>query len=121
MSALRSRPWYVYLLRTRDGTLYTGISTDVAARFLAHARGQGAKFTRGRALEAVVFRCRLGTRSLAAKVEHRIKRLPKVRKEDLIRMAPVRQGLLAQLHLDPPLPPKRTRRTNPGAHGRASR
>ncbi len=99
MTRARARPWFVYLIRTRDGTLYTGISTDVARRFSAHARGQGAKFTRGRALQAIVFRCRVGTRSLASRVEHRIKRLAKARKEELIRSPTTRKRLLERLHL----------------------
>ena len=41
-------PWYVYILRCGDGSLYTGISDDVEKRFAAHASGKGAKYTRGR-------------------------------------------------------------------------
>src|SRR5690606_7797478 len=40
--------WSVYIVRCADGTLYTGISTDVAARIAAHNRGSGAKYTRSR-------------------------------------------------------------------------
>jgi len=38
--------WWLYLLVCRDGRTYAGIATDVAARFAAHSRGKGAKFTR---------------------------------------------------------------------------
>jgi len=41
-------PWYIYILRCADGTLYTGITDDVEKRFAAHAAGKGAKYTRGR-------------------------------------------------------------------------
>ena len=42
----RSQPWFVYLLECRNGRLYTGITTDLAARFRAHCTGRGAMFTR---------------------------------------------------------------------------
>lgn len=38
--------WYVYLIECQDGSIYTGISNDVAARFAAHQRGKGARYTR---------------------------------------------------------------------------
>ena len=42
------KTWYVYILELGDGTLYTGITTDLAARIARHAAGRGAKYTRGR-------------------------------------------------------------------------
>jgi putative endonuclease len=42
------KPWFVYLARCADGTLYTGISLDVTARIAAHDAGLGARYTRGR-------------------------------------------------------------------------
>ena len=41
-------PWYVYILRCGDGTLYTGITDDIPRRLAAHRAGKGAKYTRGR-------------------------------------------------------------------------
>lgn len=41
-----SRPWFLYLLECRNGSIYTGITVDVAARFAAHAAGRGARYTR---------------------------------------------------------------------------
>ena len=41
-------PWYVYILRCGDGTLYTGVTDDVPRRLAAHRSGKGAKYTRGR-------------------------------------------------------------------------
>ncbi len=67
--------WCVYLLRCADGTLYAGITNDLPRRLAAHARGRGARYTRGRGPFAVV-RCeRVATRSLALRREHQIKRL----------------------------------------------
>ena len=38
--------WWVYMLRCRDGSLYTGVTTDVERRFAQHRAGTGAKYTR---------------------------------------------------------------------------
>ncbi|MEK6776954.1 MAG: GIY-YIG nuclease family protein [bacterium] len=80
-------PWCVYLVRCRDGTLYTGIATDVSRRFAEHeqSRGKGAKYLRGRGPLQLVFRKEIGARGLALRVEGKIKRLSKVRKEELLR------------------------------------
>ena len=40
------RPWFLYLLLCRNGSLYAGISNDVEARYRAHAAGRGARYTR---------------------------------------------------------------------------
>jgi putative endonuclease len=73
--------WYLYMVRCRDGNLYTGIATDIGRRFAAHQSGKGAKYLRGRGPLKLAFREKIGRRSLALKVERLIKRLPKVRKE----------------------------------------
>jgi len=79
--------WHLYLIRCRDGSLYTGITTDVARRFAEHRenKGTGAKYLRGRGPLMLVFQKKLGSRSLALGVESRVKRLSKARKEQLIR------------------------------------
>ena len=40
--------WYLYMVRCRDGNLYTGIATDVARRFADHQANKGAKYLRGK-------------------------------------------------------------------------
>ena len=79
--------WYLYLIRCCDGSLYTGITTDVARRFAEHQGNgdTGAKYLRGRGPLMLVFQKKLGSRSLALAVESRVKKLPKARKEDLVR------------------------------------
>ena len=77
--------WYLYLIRCRDGALYTGITVDVARRFAEHQKGTGAKYLRGRGPLELVFQKNIGSRSLAAAVEIKIKQLPKEHKEALIR------------------------------------
>ena len=44
--AISDKTWFIYLLECADGSLYTGIAVDVAARFAAHQSGQGARYTR---------------------------------------------------------------------------
>ena len=79
--------WHLYLVRCHDGSLYTGITTDVARRFAEHQenKGAGAKYLRGRGPLVLVFQKKLGGRSLALAVESKVKKLSKARKEDLIR------------------------------------
>ena len=66
--------WALYVLRTRQGYLYTGIATDVRRRIEEHSGGRGAKALRGRGPLALVFSCRLGDRSTALRTEARVKR-----------------------------------------------
>ena len=77
--------WSVYIIRCADGSLYTGIATDVARRLSEHESGAiGSKYLRGRAPLELVFEQALGDRSLASKIEHRIKKLPRPGKERII-------------------------------------
>ena len=77
--------WYLYLVRCRDGSLYTGISTDVQRRFAAHVKDRGARRLRGRGPLQLVYTRAVGDRGLAARVEYRVKRLSRADKERLIR------------------------------------
>ncbi len=76
--------WYLYILRCRDGTLYTGITTDVEKRFEAHQNGKGAKYTRGRGPLELVYREVCGSHSDALKREWAVKALTKDQKQALI-------------------------------------
>ena len=79
--------WYLYLIRCHDGSLYTGITTDVTRRFVEHQTNSGAraKYLRGRGPPVLVFQKKLGSRSLALSVESKVKKLSKAGKEELIR------------------------------------
>ena len=90
--------WSVYLVRCRDGSLYTGITTDVPRRISQHMRGggAGAKYLRGKGPLQLVFRQAIGRKGLALVVEARIKKLPKGRKEELIARADRLAEILAQ-------------------------
>lgn len=92
--------WSVYLLRTRDGSLYTGIAMDVEKRFAEHIAGsRGAKALRGRGPLELVYRTEVGERGLTQGLEHRIKRLVKADKEQLVRSAPSAGELLDRFGL----------------------
>jgi putative endonuclease len=67
--------------------LYTGIALDVKKRLQSHqdvTGGRGAKYLRGRGPLKVILRKKVGSRSLALKVEKHIKKLPRSQKEALI-------------------------------------
>ncbi|GGC58434.1 GIY-YIG nuclease family protein [Marinobacter halophilus] len=78
--------WYLYLVRTASGNLYTGITTDVERRFAEHQAGapKGARSLRGKGPLTLVFQTTAGDRSRALKLEWQLKRWPKARKEALI-------------------------------------
>ena len=75
--------WKLYILRCGDGTLYTGITTDVEKRLEAHRSGKGAKYTRGRAPLELVYREACGSHSDALKREAAVKRMRRTEKETL--------------------------------------
>ena len=76
--------WSIYLLRCGDGSFYTGIATDVSRRIGEHEKGKrGAKCLRGRGPFELVYQRSLGDRSVATRIEYRIKQLPKIEKENL--------------------------------------
>lgn len=72
---MKSSAWFLYMIECTDGSLYTGITVDVDARYAAHCDGSGARYTRSHPP------CRLlgfephPDRSSASKAEYRIKRL----------------------------------------------
>ena len=68
-------PWYLYVCKCSDGTLYTGISPDVEARIEKHNRGQGAKYTRSRLPVVLLAFWEYPDRSAASKAEYAFKRL----------------------------------------------
>jgi len=72
--------WFVYVVRCRDGTLYTGISRDVEARLEKHNRGKGARYTRGRGPVALVHSERKSSHTAALRREAAIKALPRRQK-----------------------------------------
>jgi putative endonuclease len=78
--------WYIYMVRCQDGSLYTGISTNVGRRFTEHqGKGEtGSKYLKGKGPLSLVFEKKVGSKNLALKVEGKIKKMPKAKKERLI-------------------------------------
>lgn len=69
------RPWYLYLIETASGALYTGITTDIERRYAQHASGKGARALRGKGPLTLRHAQVVGTQSDALKLEASIKRL----------------------------------------------
>jgi len=76
---------YVYILRCRDGSLYTGATTDLARRVSQHRAGEASRYTRSRLPVALAWRRRVATWPEALREERRIKRLSRDEKLILIR------------------------------------
>ena len=76
--------WYVYIVRCRDGSLYTGIATDVDRRLAEHEANKGSKYLRGRGPLKLVLKRRVGEKGRALKIERKIKDLSRQAKEQLI-------------------------------------
>lgn len=74
------KPWFVYIIRCRDGTLYTGVTTDLKRRLKEHNGGKGARYTRSRLPVKLLYAEPCGNRSLALVREYEIKSLPKNKK-----------------------------------------
>ena len=79
--------WFVYVVRCRDGSLYTGIARAVNARVTQHNQGRGARYTRGRGPVALVHVERKKSQGSALRREAAIKALPRKAKLVLAREA----------------------------------
>jgi putative endonuclease len=77
--------WFVYMIECLDRSIYTGITTDVAARYAAHAAGKGARYTRSHPPRRVLLSMACPDRSSASREEARIKRLSAADKRALVR------------------------------------
>jgi putative endonuclease len=78
--------WHVYIVKCKDGTLYTGVATDVARRLIEHNTSpKGAKYTRARRPVTLAYSERASSRSAAGTREYEIKSLSRVEKLTLIR------------------------------------
>jgi putative endonuclease len=77
--------WYVYILRCRDQSLYTGIARNVKARIALHEAGRGARYTRGRGPFTLCVSRRCSEHGDALRLEYAIKQLSRDEKERLIR------------------------------------
>lgn len=77
-------PYFVYILECEDGSLYTGITTDVERRFIEHKNGIGSSFTRAKKAKRIVYTEQHPNRSLALVREAEIKSWTRAEKLALV-------------------------------------
>ncbi len=75
-----SPPWFLYLLECRNGSYYAGITLDIEARYQAHLRGTGAKYTRANPPLRLLATRAYPDRAAASRAEWALKQLPRARK-----------------------------------------
>ncbi len=92
--------WFVYVVQCADGSLYTGIARDVAARLAAHEAGRGARYTRGRGPLRLLVKRRCASQGDALRLELALKRLTREEKLALV-ATPRRLGVFARAVLRP--------------------
>ena len=76
--------YFVYIIQCAGGSLYTGITTDVARRFAEHQAGTAARYTRSHKPIKIVYQEQCVSRSAALKREREIKKLPRWQKMRLL-------------------------------------
>jgi len=89
-------PWFVYIVRCRDGSLYTGATNDLDKRVRAHNEGKGARYTRARRPVVLVFSRRARDMGSALRAEYRLKQLTRAEKLELT-SAPLRARAVTRL------------------------
>lgn len=75
--------WHLYLVECKDGSIYTGISTDVTRRVGQHNDGSGAKYTRSRRPVILLCSVQVGSRGEAQSIEAKVKKLSRTRKREV--------------------------------------
>lgn len=88
---------YTYMLKCKDGSLYTGWTTDLDKRVACHNAGKGAKYTRARRPVELVYFEQFQTREEAMRRECEIKKLTRKQKEELIKTKRKTSGILTNM------------------------
>ncbi len=83
-AAREGKPWFVYIVRCADRTLYTGVAVDVRARVHTHNAGKGAKYTRARLPVKLVYQEPATSRGAALQREYTIKQMRAENKRKLV-------------------------------------
>lgn len=81
--------YFVYILKCKDGSLYTGITTDPKRRLKEHKEGKGGRYTRSREVLKIIYKEKFKTRGKALKREAEIKKMPRILKLKLVGKRPV--------------------------------
>lgn len=88
------KPWYVYVLRCKDGSLYTGITDNVKRRLAAHRSGKGAKYTKGRGPLTLHYMEECENKSVALRRELAIKAMALSDKRAMVSAEPLSEEAL---------------------------
>jgi putative endonuclease len=80
MAVTPAKPWFLYVLECRNGTLYTGVTMNVEARYRLHQAGKGARYTRSFPPTRLLTVVELVDKSAALKAEHAFKQLNRSQK-----------------------------------------
>jgi putative endonuclease len=84
--AKKQLDWWIYILCCSDGTLYTGITTNLERRVVEHNdSNKGAKYTRSRRPVQLVYSELQTNRSQASKREYALKKMCRIEKLNLIK------------------------------------
>ena len=79
-----TKPWFVYIIRCTDGSLYTGCTNHIIRRWHQHLRGKGARYLQAHEPQSMVYIEEQPGRSEACKREYEIKQFSKAAKEEMI-------------------------------------
>ncbi len=82
---MRDMPYIVYILECHDGSLYTGITTDLARRFAEHKNKKGGSYTASHPVRSILYQEECINRSTALKREVAIKKMPRRQKLEIIK------------------------------------
>ncbi len=82
------KPWFLYLIECQDGSIYTGITVDIAGRYAAHENGSGARYTRSHPPKRMILVSTYPDRSSASKAEYAMKQLPAAEKRKIADTSP---------------------------------
>lgn len=85
MTRTAGKAWFLYIVRCRDKTLYTGITNDLERRLMLHQNGVASRYTRSRLPVKLLYQEKCSNRSDALRKEHAIKQLKRVEKEAYIK------------------------------------
>lgn len=75
---------YLYILKLRDDTFYTGVTNNISRRMDEHSKGRGSEYVKGRRPFELVYKRRFPSLSEAMRMERAVKKLPRANKEQLI-------------------------------------
>ena len=82
--SVHDHPHHVYIVRCRDGTLYTGYAREPTSREAAHNSGRGARYTAGRRPVVLVYTESFDSPGDALRREHELKTWSRAKKEALV-------------------------------------